>query len=116
MSQSLQGASFHLEHIRPVAKAGATTLENMALACPSCNLHKSNRLTAQDPESQLTVPLYHPRTHSWSEHFAWRATTVLGLTPIGRATIAALDLNHTRRLRVRDAEAKFGMFPPPEPA
>lgn len=115
MSQSLQGASFHLEHIRPLAKAGATTAENLALACPSCNLHKSNRLTVPDPETGQTVPLYHPRTHFWTAHFAWRATTLLGLTPTGRATVAALDLNHPRRLRVREAEARFGLFPPVEP-
>ena len=115
MSQSLQGASFHIEHIRPLAKAGATTAENLALACPSCNLHKSNRLNAPDPGTGQAVPLYHPRTHSWSEHFTWRATTIVGLTPTGRATVAVLDLNYPRRQRVREAEARFGLFPPAEP-
>jgi hypothetical protein len=116
MSQSLQGASFHIEHIRPLAKAGVTTAGNLALACPSCNLHKSDRLIAPDPESGQVVPLYHPRTHSWAAHFAWRRTTLIGLTPAGRATVAALDLNHSRRLRVREAEVKFGLFPPPLPS
>jgi hypothetical protein len=116
MSQSLQGAIFHIEHIRPLAKAGATVAENLALACPSCNLHKSNRLNALDPKTGRSVPLYHPRRHSWMEHFIWRTTTVVGLTPTGRATVAALDLNHARRQRVREAEAKFGLFPPSEPS
>ncbi len=103
MSQSLQGASFHIEHIRPLAKAGATTAENLALACPSCNLHKSNRLTAPDLETGQAVPLYHPRTQPWPAHFAWRGA------------VALLDLNHPRRQRVREAEARFGLFPPAEP-
>jgi hypothetical protein len=30
----------------------------------------------------------------------------------GRATIAALDLNHERRIRIRQAEQMFGLFPP----
>ena len=114
MSQSLQGASFHIEHIRPLAKAGVTMAENLALACPSCNLHKASQLNAPDPETGNAVPLYHPRRQSWSEHFIWRATTLNGLTSTGRATVAALDLNHPRRQRVREAEAKFGLFPPSE--
>ena len=114
MSQSLQAATFHLEHIMPLAKGGASTAENLALACPSCNLRKSDRISATDPETHAFVALYHPREHRWSEHFAWRATTVVGLTPTGRATIAAFDLNHPRRLRIRIAESDFGLFPPPE--
>ena len=30
----------------------------------------------------------------------------------GRATVFALDLNHPRRLLIRQAEALFGLFPP----
>ena len=37
---------------------------------------------------------------------------VVALTAIGRATVAALDLNHERRLRIRQAEQMFGLFPP----
>jgi 5-methylcytosine-specific restriction endonuclease McrA len=43
MHQSLQGATFHVEHIMPRARGGLTQLDNLAWACPSCNLHKSNR-------------------------------------------------------------------------
>jgi hypothetical protein len=39
------------------------------------------------------------------------------LTPTGRATIAAFDLNHRIRQLIRRAEAMFGLFPPiDEPA
>lgn len=34
MHQSLQGATFHIEHIVPHTKGGAETLANLALACP----------------------------------------------------------------------------------
>ncbi|MDZ4406067.1 HNH endonuclease signature motif containing protein [Prosthecobacter sp.] len=112
MCQSLQGATFHLEHVVPVTCGGATTAENLALACPSCNLHKSDRSHADDPDTGLVVSLFHPRQHIWSLHFEWQGTTLAGLTAIGRVTIQALDLNHTRRLRVREAERVFGLFPP----
>jgi hypothetical protein len=38
----------------------------------------------------------------------------VGQTPIGQATVAALALNHPRRLQIRQAEALFELFPPPE--
>lgn len=112
MSQSLQGATFHFEHILPLTCGGTTVSENLALACPGCNLHKSDRSHAIDPGTDVSAPLYHPRQHLWSDHFAWQGTKVIGLSPTGRATILALDFNHSRRLRVRDAEAVFGLFPP----
>jgi hypothetical protein len=34
------------------------------------------------------------------------------LTATDRATIAALDFNSIRRMRIREAEELFGMFPP----
>lgn len=113
MSQTLQAATFHFEHIVPFTCGGTSTAENLAFAGPSCNLHKSDRSHAMDPETGVQTPFFHPREHRWADHFTWQATTLAGLTPIGRATISTLDLNHPRRLRVRAAEAIFDLFPPP---
>jgi hypothetical protein len=112
MHQSLQGARFHLEHVIPISRDGATQLENLAWACPGCNLRKSNRIEAIDPESGKPTPLFNPRTNAWGEHFHWDEYQVAGVTAIGRATIAAFDLNHARRIRIRQAEQLFGLFPP----
>lgn len=112
MHQSLQGATFHLEHVVPTSRGGATELTNLAWACPGCNLHKANRMEVIDPDSDLSVPLFHPRRHAWNEHFVWDDYSIVGLTSIGRATVAALDLNHPRRVRIRQAEQTFGLFPP----
>jgi HNH endonuclease len=112
MHQSLQGATFHLEHIVPKSHGGTTQLDNLAWACPACNLRKSDRMDALDPDSGLSVSLFHPRAHSWHEHFAWDDYQIIGLTGTGRVTIAALDLNHDRRIKIRQAEQMFGLFPP----
>jgi hypothetical protein len=112
MHQSLQGARFHLEHVVPKSRGGATDPENLAWACPGCNLRKSDRVEATDPEADDTVPLFHPRTQAWDTHFAWDDYQIVGLTAIGRATVVALDLNQPRRLRIRQAEQTFGLFPP----
>jgi hypothetical protein len=112
MHQSLQGASFHVEHIVPTAKGGTTELENLAWACPGCNLRKSDRVEACDPESGVLVSLFHPRWDTWSNHFEWEDYTLVARTLIGRTSISALDLNHPRRIQVRKAEQLFGLFPP----
>lgn len=112
MHQSLQGASFHVEHIAPVSLGGTDDPDNLAWACPGCNLKKSNRISAIDPVIGQEVRLFHPRLDRWEDHLAWQEYTLVGLTPIGRALIVAFDLNHARRCRVRQAEELFGLFPP----
>lgn len=34
MHQSLQGATFHIEHIQPASRGGSDSKGNLALACP----------------------------------------------------------------------------------
>jgi HNH endonuclease len=115
MHQSLQGATFHIEHIIPQSIDGLETADNLALACPSCNLGKSDRVRVPDPDTDREVPLFNPRRDRWVDHFAWQeGWRVVGLTPSGRATIAALNLNHPRRIRIREAEEWFNLFPPAE--
>lgn len=112
MDAELQGATFHVEHIVPRARGGSSDPENLAWACPACNLRKSHRITATDPRTGDPAPLYHPRTDRWDEHFAWVGFELVGLTPSGRATVAGLALNDAKRLRVREAEESIGLFPP----
>lgn len=112
MRQSLQGATFHVEHVVPTSKGGATTADNLAWCCPSCNLHKGDRTKAADPESGISTPFFNPRKDIWDTHFIWRDRQATGRTPTGRATAAALRLNTERRLRIRLAESRFDLFPP----
>ena len=112
MHQALQGATFHVEHILPQSAGGADALDNLALACPSCNLAKSNRIALTLPDTGRSIPFFNPRINRWADHFAWENDRkLLGLTPLGRATIEALNLNHLRRLTIREAEEWFGLFP-----
>ena len=112
MHQSLQGATFHVEHVIPRARGGQSTLDNLAWACPGCNLRKSDRVEIVDPETGERVPFFNPRKDVWGEHFRWEGHEIVGLTPIGRAALAALELNHARRIRIRQAEEMLGLFPP----
>ncbi len=115
MDQSLQGATFHVEHVIPRSRGGSSTLDNLAWACPRCNLQKTNRVEVVDPATGRQTRLFNPRTDVWQEHFRWDNFQLLGLSEIGRATIAALDLNHPRRIRIRQVEELLGFFQPEEP-
>jgi len=112
MHQSLQGATFHIEHIVPQSKGGISEMENLAVACPGCNLHKADKTGAVDPASGKEVRLFHPVQQLWREHFRFKGFQIEGLTSIGRATVEALNLNHIRRQRIRQVEEVFGLFPP----
>ena len=112
MHQALQSAVFHVEHIIPRKLGGSDDLNNLAWACPGCNLTKSDRVTIADPVTGQMVPMFHPRQDEWAEHFAWEGFELVGRTPIGRALVQAFNLNHVRRVRVRQVEARFGLFPP----
>jgi hypothetical protein len=58
--------------------------------------------------------LFNPRQDNWREHFVWSADKlqVVGLTAIGRATIAALALNRERTIHIRAADLEIGRHPP----
>ncbi len=112
MHQDLQGATFHVEHIVPTSRGGTSELDNLAWCCPSCNLSKSDRIEAVDPDEGQSVALFNPRRDAWHEHFRWDGYILVGQTPLGRATAIALNLNHSRRILIRRAEQLFNLFPP----
>lgn len=101
MHQSLQGATFHVEHIIPRSRGGVSDLDNLAWACPSCNLHKSNRVEVPAPDGGELVPLFHPRRDHWHDHFRWNGYRITGLTTIGNYSIT-----RRRLFEIRDAILK----------
>jgi|SRR5581483_7245211 len=106
--------SFSLDHIKPRDQQGESTTDNLALSCFGCNQHKAKRTYAVDPVTNQVVPLFHPRRQHWEEHFAWSAdfTLVLGLTPTGRATVVALQLNRAGLVNLRRVLYAMGEHPP----
>ncbi len=108
---------FSIDHIIPKSQGGSTTPENLALACQGCNSHKYNHTQAQDPVSGETVPIYNPRQQRWREHFTWNDdySLIIGITPVGRATATALQLNRTGLVNLRRVLYSLGEHPPGEP-
>lgn len=95
--------SFVCEHIIPVAKGGETKLDNLCYACGGCNGHKYTKIEGIDPISKTVVKLYHPRIQKWDKHFAWSEDylRIIGLTPNGRATVIALQMNRPGVINMR---------------
>ncbi len=111
LSQVGQEATFHVDHVVPVVAEGPTHPDNLALACVSCSLRKGAREVAVDPESGATARLFHPRKDDWKSHFEWSALQVIGRTAVGRATVAALQLNRPMLLAIRREEAHWKRHP-----
>src|SRR2546428_14118677 len=53
-------AALHVEHIIPKIHGGSDDIDNLALACIDCNLHKGTNLTGIEPEIDAITELFHP--------------------------------------------------------
>lgn len=111
LSQHGQEATFHVDHVVPMAAGGPTDLDNLALACVSCSLRKGARQHAHDPETGQSVRIFNPRQDDWYAHFRWDAVRIIGLTPLGRATLSALQMNRDTILAIRQEELLAGRGP-----
>lgn len=106
--------TFPLSYSLSYSVKSGRNLENLCLSCPSCNRHKASRQTVIGEVTRRSVSLFHPSHEQWDDHFAWNedATQIIGLTPVGRATIAALKMNRPQMIRVRRLWVKMGEHPP----
>jgi len=115
--QILVMARLEIEHIIPLSKGGIDAEDNLWLACPICNGHKSDKTEAIDPVTDVRVRLFNPRADRWNDHFAWSddGLLIIGKTPIGRATVLALHLSDdSDAIEVRSYWILAGWHPPKE--
>ena len=115
-SRRLTGMPLVIDHIIPQAAGGSGARQNLAAACYHCNEFKGARTHAMDHVTGALVPLFHPRTQRWREHFAWAngGTHIVGLTPLGRATVVALRLNNDYVVEARVLWITRDWHPPAE--
>jgi HNH endonuclease len=105
---------FSVEHVIPLSKGGPSSAGNLAFACQGCNNHKYIATEATDSATGQSVSLFHPRKDVWSEHFAGNenASLLIGLTPVGRATVEKLQLNRTGVVNLRQVLFSLHLHPP----
>lgn len=101
---------FEVEHITPQARGGETSTDNLALSCRSCNLYKSDSVSAFDERTQAEVNLFNPRRDTWREHFSMIEETgeIEGLTETGRVTLRQLRINSNAQLVARKQWLELG--------
>lgn len=109
--QEMSFLAFEVEHIIAEKHGGATTADNLALACPYCNRFKGTDLGSLDPETGQLTPFFNPRTQRWDDHFRLDAARIVPLTPEGRVTVAILQLNHPDRIMERQRLIQAGKYP-----
>src|SRR5438309_8044022 len=112
LSQENQDLPFEIDHIISRKHRGPTRAGNLCLACFACNNHKGTNISGIDSKTRKIVPLFNPRRHKWSRHFRWDGPVLVGLTPIGRATVIVLEINLDYRVDLRQGLIEDGMFPP----
>lgn len=112
--EALTGVPLRVEHITPVAAGGRTARDNLWRSCRPCNELKGAQTAAVDPETGENVPLFNPRAQRWYEHFVWSddGSQAIGLTPTGRATVVALQLNRPLLVSARRRWVAVGWHPP----
>jgi hypothetical protein len=114
MPQLYYELPFEIDHVVAEQHGGKTIASNLALACFADNHHKGPNLAGVDPETRRRAWLFNLRRHKWGRHFHWDGPILVGLTAVGRATIAVLRINLPHRIRHRAQLITEGAFPPAE--
>jgi hypothetical protein len=111
--ENISNFLFEIDHIAPSSGGGGNELENLALACRSCNAYKSDQRGEHDGAAADEVALFNPRADRWDEHFAWDLDRgeMLGLSPTGRVTIERLQLNSPAQVLARLLWIAYRIFP-----
>jgi hypothetical protein len=101
-----------IHEITPLSDGGLIAFDNLVYACLQCRTHQ--RDTQQDTHTGKSVVRFNPRRHNWSEHFRWSDDhlQMVGVTPVGAATVNTLRLNNALAVTARQVGLEEGWHPP----
>jgi hypothetical protein len=111
MPQEYDHAPFEIDHIIAKKHRGLTAAGNLALTCYFCNSFKGPNIAGLDPRTGRLTPLFNPRRHKWTRHFRWKGAYLIGRTPVGRVTVAILNINDAFRVELRESLMEEGISP-----
>jgi HNH endonuclease len=112
MPQAADAATFEIDHIIARKHRGHSDAGNLCLSCYYCNSFKGSDLSSLDPKTGKLTRLFNPRRNSWARHFRWEGPYLIGRTPVGRVTVALLQINDEYRVELREGLIEEGFFPP----
>lgn len=103
--------SFHIDHVVSIKHGGETNADNLAYACPICNLNKGPDIATFLDDITMPVRLFNLRIDYWHDHFTAEETVLLtAQTDVGTATIKILGLNHPDSIIECREMIRFGIF------
>jgi hypothetical protein len=107
------GIHLEIDHVVPLSKDGSDLENNLCAACRNCNGSKLDAETGIDPETEVETRFFNPRIDSWATHFMWSQdfSTIIGITPTGRATVNRLQVNRPIIVKARNRWRKAGWEP-----
>ena len=111
--ESVFNFPFEVEHIQPPSCGGLDAESNWALACRSCNLHKSVHLEGLDTQTGMLARLYNPRKDEWEDHFRLDRASglIVGRTNVGRGTVERLRMNSPAQVSARRQWLRLELLP-----
>jgi HNH endonuclease len=112
LAQADSALPFEIDHVIARKHGGRTAAGNLALSCFYCNSYKGPNIAGRDPRTRAVTRLFHPRRHKWARHFRWDGPVLVGRTPLGRTTVAVLNINEPEAVATRAALIEAGRFPP----
>ena len=114
--EAATGVTFHVDHVIPLSRDGRTSMGNLALSCPGCNLAKRERTTEEDDDGRVQ-PLFNPRDFDpwilgWHLHFTLNRESgmIVARTPTGEATLRTLNMNAANRILGRRFQILAGLI------
>lgn len=110
LPQASHEERFSVDHIIATQHRPDDEPDNLAFACLRCNLYKGTNLSGIDPVSNRITHLFNPRQQAWREHFEWAGPVIVGRTPVGRATVALLQMNAPERVQLRQSLIREGLM------
>jgi hypothetical protein len=111
--ESMTWAVHTIDHIFAEKHGGATTADNLVLACMICNSWKGSDLASIDEQTGSIEPLFHPRRDRWTDHFQLVGGRIEPRTPKGRATARLLRFNDPNRVQERELLVATGSIREP---
>ena len=111
LPDSILRLSHEPDHIVATQHGGQTTLDNLAYTCFRCNRLKGPNLSSIDSQTRAITPLFNPRIDDWHQHFRWEEAAIVGISAVGRATLALLQLNAPERVGLRANLIRQGAYP-----
>jgi hypothetical protein len=110
LPDTAQFLPYHVEHIVAKQHGGGDDEANLAWSCDRCNAYKGPNLASIDPVTGSVVPLFHPRSDQWRNHFIMVDGEIVGQTPSGRATARLRQFNAGHRVELRRELIDQGLF------